>query len=233
MLTVQAVKPMTPKTEKTQTYEATAPWQPSHSVPAMPRQEMPAFTEATRRSPARPATVEGDFAVVALQSLGCGVAICILTVGATLQWGLSWWTPVMALGGGFSLAWFILLYSQRKHLWIIETILGQDIDGDGTVGEPRQAEPFVVEWESKEGKRIQRETWPIPEEQVRELAEAHLRHDRRLSKRELARHTSLSEEKALEVLAWMRSHKMAHYVDGQKTELTGKGKYLLRQLLSR
>jgi hypothetical protein len=232
MLTVQPVKLTVPKKERMQTFESTAPWQPSHSVPAVPKQEMPSFTEAKRQSPARPATVEGDFAVVALQALGCGVAICILAIGATLQWDLVWWTPVMALGGGFSAAWFILLYSQRKHLWIIETIFGQDIDGDGTIGESRQAEPFVVEWHNKEGKSIKREMWPISEEQVREIAEAHLRRDKRLSKREIAKHTSLSEEKALEVLAWMRSHKMARYADGQTTELTGKGKYLLSQILS-
>lgn len=227
------VQSMNPQSERMRPFEMSVPWQPSHSVAAMPQQpETPQFSEATRRSPARPATVEGDFAVVALQAIGCGVAACILSIGVVVKWHWPWWTPLMVLGGGSAVAWFVLLVGQRKHLWIIETITGRDIDGDGAVGEPRQAEPFVVEWESKEGKSIKRETWPISEEQVREIAEAHLRRGKRLSKRELAKHTSLSEEKTLEVLAWMRSRKMARYVDGQKTALTGKGSYLLSQLLS-
>ena len=221
-----------PEKEKAQTFESTAPWQPSHSVPAVQQPEIPSFTEATRRSPARPATVEGDFAVIALQALGCGMAAAILSIGGIWQGDWPWWSPVIALGSGTSISWFILLYSQRKHLWIIEKVIGLDIDGDGAISEPYQAEPFVVEWHNKEGRSIKRETWPISEKQVREIAEAHLKRGKRLSKRELAKHTSLSEEKALEVLAWMRSHKMAHYIDGQKTELTGKGKFLLDKLLS-
>jgi len=229
---VQVVSPKQSKKEM-QTLESTAPWQPSHSVSTMPQQEIPQFSEATRRSPARPATVEGDFAVVALQALGCGVAVCILAVGATLQWDLPWWTPIMALGGGFSVAWFILLISQRKHLWIIETIIGQDIDGDGAVGEPK-SKTINIEVIDPENRQIAYDVLPADEEMLRDIAIAVFKKQCAFSRRELAQATSLSENDIITLQTEMRRHGYARYKGGKPnagTELTRKGEILLRHLL--
>jgi len=155
--------------------------------------------------------------------------------GVAWDWWPWWIVPVIFVGTFIAVAfvmWFKLLGSHRKLLWLVEIITGKDWDKDHQIGQPRKLEPFCVDWTDRENKRKEKHYWPIPEEQVREIGKAHLRRGASLSKRELAKHTSLSEEKALEVLAYMRQKAYAHYVDGNKTELTGRGDYFFSRLLS-
>lgn len=219
-------------------------WQEfGYSVPAALGTEsapapMPGATY-TKRQPARPASVESDVLVPFWQAvisavLG-GVLVLVITVFLSIENEWSLWVPPLSFLGATALilfcAWLWRLGAHCKLLWLVEMITGKDLDQDGQKGPPRQAEPFCVEWTDRENKRKEKHYWPVPEAQIREIGQAHLR-GVNLSKRELAKHTSLSEEKALEVLAYMRQKAYAQYVDGNRTELTGRGEWFFKQLLS-
>lgn len=194
----------------------------------------------TKQQPARPASVPSDVLTPFWQAVISGTMIAFVTIPITIGGVLfdmwSWWVVPITVACAFiavtGFVWFKLLGSHRKLLWLAETITGKDLDGDGQRGRPRKPEPFCVDWTDRENKRKEKHYWPIPEGQVREIGEAHLLRGASLSKRELAKHTSLSEEKALEVLAYMRSKAYAIYVDGNRTELTGRGDYFFSRLLS-
>jgi len=138
--------------------------------------------------------------------------------------------------------WFLLLIVDRVTLLlneiieVAERIFKKDINQDGLIGGqqesvPRKAEPFEVVWTDPEKRQLQLHGWPVPEEQVKEVGEAYFS-GVDLSKRELAKHTSLGQDKALEVLNYMRRKAYAHYIDGNTTELTGRGEHFFSILLS-
>jgi hypothetical protein len=193
----------------------------------------------TKQQPARPASVPSDVLTPFWQAVISGAMIAfvsiLVTVGGFLLDAWPWWVIPIVFFCAFVIVsgfwWFKLLGAHRKLLWLVEMITGKDLDQDGQKGPPRQAEPFCVEWTDRENKRKEKHYWPVPEAQIREIGQAHLR-GVNLSKRELAKHTSLSEEKALEVLAYMRQKAYAQYVDGNRTELTGRGEWFFKQLLS-
>jgi hypothetical protein len=194
-----------------------------------------------KKQPARPASVESDVITPFWQAVitAVSVTVALLFLGLLIvsirgEWPLQIryvFGFLFLLTTIFLLAWLYLLGAHRSLLWFVETITGKDLDGDREKGKPEK-EPFPVEWTDKENKKQERHYWPIPEEQVREIGKAHLHQGVSLSKRELAKHTSLSEEKALEVLKYMRQKAYAQYVDGNTTQLSGRGEYFFKQLLS-
>lgn len=215
-------------------------WQEFHLDMGSEDAPVLAGTSFTRRQPARAASVESDVKVPFFQAMICGAIASLATllggVGLAAKQHWAWWIPPGAALTAFvavmALAWASLLGAHRQLLWLVEEITGQDLDQDGETGQPREPEPFLVEWTDGQNRRQERHHWPVPEEQVREIAKAHLMQGANLSKREIAKHTSLSEEKALEVLAFMRNKAYARYMDGNRTELTGRGEYFFSQLLS-
>lgn len=218
-----------------QTFESSRRWEPSHSVPALPVQSEPRidFTEAVRQSPARAATVESDFSVIALQAIGCGVAACLLSIGATFAFDWPWWVPIVTLGGTMSLAWFVLLMDQRKLLRVVERIIGRDIDGDGAIGTPERPS-ISIEVTDPENRQIAYDVLPADEEMLRDVALAVFKKDCPFSRRELARMTRLSEDEVINLQTAMRRHGYAKYRGGKPnagTELTKKGETLLRHFL--
>jgi len=156
------------------------------------------FTEAVRQSPARPATVESDFLVIALQAIGCGVAACLLSIGASFAFDWPWWVPVVTLGGTMSLAWFVLLTDQRKLLRVVERIVGRDIDGDGAVGEP-EPPSISIEVTDPENRQIAYDVLPADEDMLRDVALAVFRKGCSFSRRELASSTSLSSDEIIKL----------------------------------
>jgi hypothetical protein len=233
MIEARAVSPG--RFKKMQTFEMSRRWEPSHSVPALPAQSEPRvdFAEAVRQSPARPATVESDFLVVALQAIGCGVAACLLSVGLTFGLDWPWWVPVVTLGGTMSLAWFVLLTDQRRLLRVVEKIVGRDIDGDGAVGVPERP-AISIEVTDPENRQIAYDVLPANEEMLRDVALAVFSKDCPFSRRELARTTNLSEDEIIGLQTSMRQHGYARYKGGKPnagTELTKKGEALLRHFL--
>lgn len=219
-------------------FESSKRWNPSQTVPAIPHQPQLGFAEVTRSTPARPATVESDFKVVALQAAGCAIAAFLPALGLTIIKGWSWWIPPSALVGAFSLSWFVLLFDQRKLLRIVETVIGKDIDGDGFEGQPQpepEKPPFRIQVESEGGRVIRFDDLPVDEETMVQVAAAVLQRGCNLSRRELAGATNLSEEKANELLEQMRFLRYARYkgaTGNAGTELTNKGSVLLEHLLS-
>lgn len=102
--------------------------------------------EARRSAPARPATVESDFIVPALQSLATGAAVAIPTIGVTIWQGWPWYSPLVAGGVTVTVTWLQLLGAHRKLLWIIETVSswGGD-DAPGQQSKPAKAPPVSLQ----------------------------------------------------------------------------------------
>lgn len=78
--------------------------------------------EATRTAPARPASIESDVAVPLLQSLATGAAVLLPAIGATVYFEWPWFSPLVAGGATFTIAWLALLGAHRKLLWIVESV---------------------------------------------------------------------------------------------------------------
>lgn len=88
------------------------------------RGDMPAFQEATRQTPARPATLESEFWVPLFQALGCGLAVGGPLV---LLCHFQGWPSDLALFAGVTvapIAWIVLLADHRRLLWQTDTIRG-------------------------------------------------------------------------------------------------------------
>jgi len=78
--------------------------------------------EARRQAPARPANVESDVFVPAMQSIATGIAVANPTIAMTLWLRWPWWSPLLAGGVTVTIFWFQLLGAHRKLLWIVETV---------------------------------------------------------------------------------------------------------------
>ena len=119
-----------------------APWlQDSAAAPAIAAPPM--ATDATRRAPARAASMESDVFVPLAQSFATGAALLVFGIGLAIWLKLSWWTPLAISGIGIALTWLYLLDAHRKLLWLVETISHHDLDGDGQAGQP-EPEPEVT-----------------------------------------------------------------------------------------
>jgi len=108
-----------------------APWQPEP-----PPQHKGGYFEATRERPARPMNVESDFVTPLLQAAG---VFFFVTLGSLyLAWTLDFaWHLACFVGVATSgLFYLVALAVNRKLLWIAETVINEDLDGDGHVGFP-------------------------------------------------------------------------------------------------
>jgi len=151
---------------------ATAGWQLSQrfdsAVPAIATtRPAPQVTEAERRTPARPASVESDVMVPGAQALATGVALGIIAIPVSIYFQLHWTTPLTVLAIGTAGTWMSLLGAHRKLLWTVETIINRDIDGDGATGNPK---PARVEVEVTAGRTTQLDDFPGPPEQLQKFA---------------------------------------------------------------
>ena len=187
------------------------------------------------------------------QSLISGLLSALILTGISIliarwaEWKLTIWdfalTYVIFAILVWVGVWWVLFAMDRITLLlneiikVLEWIFGKDINKDGAIGQPepaavRKAEPFEVVWTDPKNRTVEiHPDWPISETQIREVGKAVLG-GVALSKRELSRYTSLGPDKALEVLSFMRRRAYAHYVDGNTTELTGRGEHFFSKLLS-
>lgn len=110
-----------------------APWQPE------PPPHKGGYFEATRERPARPMNVESDFVTPLLQSVG--VFVFVTLGGLYLAWQLDvvWHLACFAGVAASGLFYLVALAVNRKLLWIAETVINEDVDGDGHIGRPPPA----------------------------------------------------------------------------------------------
>jgi len=140
------------------------PWQQgSAAAPAIAAPPM--ATDATRRAPARAATMESDVFVPLSQSFATGIALLVPGIGLSLWLKLPWWTPLAISGSGIALTWLYLLDAHRRLLWLVETISHYDLDGDGQAGRP-EPEPeeitLHIRHEDQNGRAPYQQRLPLP-----------------------------------------------------------------------
>jgi hypothetical protein len=118
-----------------------------------------------RREPARPAELAGDVAVPLAQAVITGV------IGGLVGGLLSGWAPGLVAGSlTFGASWLILLVDHRRGLWLVERLIGADIDQDGSVGEPARFVRVEVSEKTKGGEKVKYSDIPASDKQLRELA---------------------------------------------------------------
>ena len=193
-----------------------------------------------RRRPVREASLESDVAVPGLQALLSGLAAAVITGGVAswAAWPKPWTLALVAGGAGVALSWLALLRDSRNLLWEVETLLGADLDRDGSVGAPvKIAEPEArtvrVEVKSHGGKRIRFVDVPLSDGELTRLARATLRDGKTFSRRALT--GVLEAEHYGELSAAMLKGGLLRYRGaGRKSglELTGAGGAFLRQYLT-
>jgi len=227
---------------KKREFEASQSWQASIAQPAMAPQALarpPAQHDSvmTRdvQLPLAQARITGFY-------FAWGPTIIAAIIVALAKAGGWWWAAVPATFGiSFLLfsgaAWYILLQKHRKILWFneIERFLGIDLNRDGFIGKPPKPDIVRVERTDRESRSMRWDDLPISTESLREVAHAVLQLRCNVSKRGLAKDTSLSVEKAAELLTAMREAGFARFNTAKKPEsgtaLTKDGLDLLEQIL--
>jgi len=106
-------------------------------------QAIDAGAEYERRRPARNASMESDVLVPFLQStftgllagiVGSGVALLVFPTSPA-------WISGPSVGAiAWGIAWMVLLKDHRALLWEIERVIKTDIDQDGQIGQPGEAD---------------------------------------------------------------------------------------------
>jgi hypothetical protein len=100
--------------------------------------------------------------------------VATAAVGLMADWNVlgfewEWYLPLTVGGVAMAGAWLVLLNGHRRMLWMVETIVGQDLDDDGVYGQPPQpvlpapARTVPVEVRRGDmGRTIQRDELPEP-----------------------------------------------------------------------
>lgn len=117
---------------------AVGPWQPPGMRPG-PDETAPAggYVQASRVTPVRPQNLESDFLTPLMQAIGTGFFTGL--VSGLIAWQSPTFTYVFALGCGVSAAglhWALAIIWNRGNLQVIESVVRQDLDGDGHIGPP-------------------------------------------------------------------------------------------------
>lgn len=192
----------------------------SRAAPPVP------FTEATRETPSRPPTFEGDVLVPVCQALVTGSLAFMVILAASLKWGWSEWWAAGACLLVVAVSWFWLLTDSRHLLRTVETIIGKDLDGDGAVGS-KTVKVEVVDEKARSVRFLD-----LPEEATKAVAVAVLKSGRAFSRRGLS--GVISEGDFAKLSGAMVEAGLARYKDGKPQagmELTGSGRAMLRKFL--
>lgn len=140
-------------------FEAPAPWERSPAAP-------PSVTEATRKTPAGKATLDGDVMVPLFQAVITAITVSLFVIPLAMLMGWPLSLALVAFALVLMLAWLRLLVDQRSLLWSVETIIREDIDGDGHIGQPQLPTPRVEVSVSDQG-HIQLDDLPGPLNELR------------------------------------------------------------------
>lgn len=132
------------RSKRITTLQSTAltPWQPPEAAATQPG----GYVEASRVMPIRAQNLESDFLTPLAQALGTGFFVMLAT--GLYAWQSPAATWVFGVGCGLLAAgihWLIAIIQNPNNLRTIETIIRQDIDGDGVIGEPAPAPPIALE----------------------------------------------------------------------------------------
>lgn len=123
-------------------------------LPALP-ETLPApqiETRTAQRAPSR----ESDLVVPAGQAVMLALAVLVGGGALALALGLSGRLVLAAFGVALIGGWFWRLRVADGLLWAVETIVGQDLDHNGTVGKPQHA--FTVLQPAAARETVARET---------------------------------------------------------------------------
>lgn len=205
-------------------FEASRPWEAPIAQPvAQPhvigRPVVPRDPVMTRyvQLPLTAAIIFGLFGAILLTAIAAGLAVWLKARG--------WWlasvpaTFIVSGAGTAAYVWFRLFNRGMEILEFLERLTGVDFNADGAIGKPTQPETVTVEVINREERNIRRYNLPVEDiETLRQVARAVLQLRCNLSKRSLAKHTSLSEEKALTLLAAMREKGLARFNTKDKPE---------------
>lgn len=106
------------------------------SFPRAQNGDAPGVMTWERRSLQREPSVESDFILPFLQSVGMAWAALVLS--GLLAWAMGWpWkVPAVTFGLVLALALVARLRFMDSLLWSVETLTGHDMNGDGKVGQP-------------------------------------------------------------------------------------------------
>lgn len=101
----------------------------------------PGVASYERRHPTRAASIESDLLVPLGSSLIWSTLLSIPTIGLPIFFdGWPWWTPFGAWAILSPLAWAINSIDFHRTLWTIESAMKRDLDHDGEIGQPPEAE---------------------------------------------------------------------------------------------
>jgi hypothetical protein len=132
-------------------------------------------------------------------------------------------------GLSFGASWLWLLVDHRRALWSVERIVGVDLDGDGATGEPAQRVRVEVVENNGRQARIQYLDLPLSLDKLTDVAQAILEGGASLSRRALSDVLTQTEYNNLGP-ALVESG-LARDLPGNRRELTGAGRSMLRELL--
>jgi hypothetical protein len=129
-------------------YNSTTPWEAAQHDLA------PGASQETA-VPARPAGLISDVLVPVLQAAISGGLLAALVVFAMSELVPGWDADLLKVWAITALAitamaWILLLADSRRLLWASEKVTGIDLDGDGTIGQPRDRLVFVDREKAKE-----------------------------------------------------------------------------------
>ena len=164
--------------------------------------------------------LENQVFVPVLQSLSVGLSVALAAGVLTLLGGATWVTAgrwaagVGVLSWAGTTVWFVV--GGRQALWAREELIGRDLDGDGTIGEP---EPKTVRVELHDAARQQTKyvDLPLPESKLRVLAVAVVLNGKPFSRRGLR--GVLSQSEYARTSSELVRRGLARDIDG-KRELT-------------
>lgn len=171
----------------------TAPAQPVPTWTAPTSPAIPAGMEMERKEPTRPADLIADLLVPIGQAGVTGGLLASAATFAALQFDLVARADALSLWVGLTLgiaavAWLILLKATRALLYVIETLTGLDLDGDGAKGSPKR----TLEVRVKEGghERIIGAEWLGMDDDELVLFAAGVARGRKLTEGEWAKDTA-------------------------------------------
>jgi len=190
---------------------------------------IPSGASWERRQPSGKAELIGDVLVPMLQATVTGI------VGAMVGGLVGGHLGAAAIGGAvsFGLSWLVLLVDHRAALWAIETVAGQDIDGDQVVGNPDPEPVSTVRVELAQrhpgGQRLRFVDLPIDDDKLSDVALAVLRNGSPFSRDGLSSVLSQTEYRRLS--GAMVEAGLLHDLPGNRRELSASGRALLRRLV--
>ena len=196
------------------------------------RQYKSAVPLVERRTPARPASVESDVLVPAIQAAISGLLAGLLAGIVGLVAGAERPATIGAVAGAVVLAstWALGLRDRRALLWAIERTIGADLDGDGDVGPPER-EPVRIEVVDRKRKAIRFLDVDLSDEQLAGLARTVLRPGGTFSRRALPSGLVSDEQYSALVAQLLAAGLLAHRGRGLEAgvELTAAGRSWLRR----